>query len=72
MFDIFCHRITFVFENVDVDVNDLIDIIGEIKGTKVPMTKKAQIKLLSELFEARKKKNDRMSKKTADAEIKKL
>lgn len=27
MFDIFCHRITFVFDNTQVEINDLLDFL---------------------------------------------
>ena len=67
MFDIFCHKITFVFQDTQVDVSDLIDIAGACKGAS---TKKQQVEVLTRLLERR--RNDILSKKTADEKNKKL
>lgn len=67
MFDIFCHKITFVFQDTQVDVKDLLDL--GLDGGAAP-TKKELIARLNALLE--KRKNDRLSKKTTDAKNKKL
>jgi len=70
MFDIFCHKITFVFENVQIDVNDLLDVIAEKPDIKIPLSKKQQVQLLLDLFEARKKNHVTMPKKSVHEEDK--
>ena len=52
MFDIFCHKITFVFQDTQVDVNDLIDLAVVAKEGQ---TKKELISKLNALIEKRKK-----------------
>ena len=54
MFDIFCHKITFVFQDVQIDVDDLIDIATVAKGAS---TKKEQVAVLTRLLEKRKEAN---------------
>jgi len=66
MFNLLCHKFVFVFENVTVDVQDLIDIAAVCKGAT---TKKQQVAVLTALLE---KRHDQMSKKTADTENTKL
>lgn len=41
MFDIFCHKITFVFQDTQVDVTDLIDL-GKAATTTVTTTVRKQ------------------------------
>jgi len=66
MFDIFCHKITFVFQDTQVDVNDLIDL-G--KGVMVPQTKKQLIARLTELLDKRKAQHAKsLQKNTHDEE----
>lgn len=64
MFDIFCHKITFIFSDVQIDVNDLIDIIGEVKGLSVPQTKKQLVAKLNAIIE--KRHHDSLPKKSTD------
>jgi hypothetical protein len=82
MFDIFCHKITFVFQDTQVEVNDLLDFLvpkeaphkvtqEQIKDIGVVSTKPSKKQLidrLNNIFQERQAKRDRMSKKAADAE----
>ena len=65
MFDIFCHKITFVFQDTQVSVNDLFDLVLAAKGGK---TKKELISELNALIEKRKARQ--ATKKATKKEVK--
>ena len=70
MFDIFCHKITFVFQDTQIDVNDLIDLTSDI-GAKP--TKKQLISKLNALLNKRRAKHAKsLQTKTHDEEDTKL
>jgi len=69
MFNILCHKFIFVFENVTVGIDDLIDIVAD---TKVPPTKKQLIAKLTRIIDKRKQDRDRLSKETNEVKTKKL
>lgn len=49
MFDIFCHKITFVFQDTKVEVNDLLDFLAPGGAPhKVPL---AEIKKIEEMMD---------------------
>lgn len=69
MFDIFCHKITFVFQDTQVDVSDLIDL-GVT--TVVPATKKQLIARLKEVLAKREANRESVQTKTHDTEDHKI
>lgn len=63
MFDIFCHKITFVFQDTQIDVSDLIDLE---KAAVIPQTKEQLITRLTKILDERKVKRESLSKKSHD------
>lgn len=57
MFDIFCYKITLVFRDTQVDVNDLIDL-GKV--VSIPATRKQLMAKLNKLLDN--KKNEHANK----------
>ena len=71
MFDIFCHKITFVFQDTQVDVNDLVDFVGDLQSKP---TKKQLIDKLNRILNERQIKRESLQKKTyneKDTELRK-